>query len=335
MPFISGEAYSNELETKVKVALDYPANDSIALPNKTNTPDSNLIVFANNTVLLDSPPFVLFQLGSKAEYLWTCFSLRLKPSTVQNVNVSITATGLGQAAFAYEDLKSNISNNPAVEDAPEPICKVFRGSSKGWTQNFSHWSQFLELSLDRQESKRIALRIPVDLVPQAGSSVEGKIIIIEPQRKPLEVPIEIQRASDSIIVIGFQWFFSVAFPALLTAGLAFLATQVNSEMTLRREQEEKFNNFKRERKKMLDDFFSGFYSELDRKHTEDDDNFVILLKHELENQEILQHIPLHKSKKLSEALNQNRPEEIKQELSKLFPSQKKIIQNSSKNISND
>lgn len=334
MPSISREADSNGLGGKAEAAQDSSGNDAIALPKKTNTPDSNLIIFANNTVLLESPTFQLSKLDPKlifqeeqAEYLWTCFSIRLKPSTIDNVKVSITATGLGQAAFAYEDLKSIIANKPAVEDTSEQQCKVFRGSSKGWTQKFSPWSQFLEeLQLNHhKEGKRIAVRIPADLVPQAGGSIEGKIIVLEPQQKPLEVPLKIQRASQPILLKGFQWFFSVAIPV----GLGFLATKVNSEIVSRGQYEEKFNTFKRQQKEMLDKFFSGFYVELDKKYQQDNDNFVSLLELELENKDILKYIPPHKSKKLYKVLNQNQREKINQELIKLFPMQKKIMMNSS------
>ena len=290
MPSISREAYSNGLGDKAKAAQDSSANDSIALPKKTNTPDSNLIIFANNKVLLDSPPFTLSKLGSKltfqeekAEYLWTCFSIRLKPGTVQNVKMNITATGLGQTAFAYEDLKSNIANNPAVEDTPEQQCKVFRGSSKGWTQKFSPWSQFLEeLQLNHhKEGKRIAVRIPADLVPQAGGFVEGKIIILEPQQKPLEVPLKIQRASQPILLKGFQWFLSVAIPV----GLGLLATKLNNDFASKRKKEEKFNTFKIKYKEDLDEFFS-YYKQIDKEHKEDRDAFMDLLVKELKNKKI-------------------------------------------------
>jgi uncharacterized protein YlbG (UPF0298 family) len=305
----------------IALASNTPAQTNLSQETQK---ESDLIIFDNYTILLDSPPFLskMPWQQEKPEYLWTCFSIRTKPEINQMIKVNIAANGLGQTEFASTDQLSS--------------CEMFRGSGGGWTDKVLNWSPFLDLEINfidprsnkfSQGTKVVAIRIPVDLVPQPGRSIEGKIMVIEPNRKSSELPLKIEMsASNSIstspIFTVLQWFIGIAIPAWLTYRLGMAAAQEKTRSDSKAQEWREFNAFKEQNREKLRKFFYYDYSRITKPDSEpavlSEKEIIDHLRSELEKEDFLKSIPRSERKALEKAFNGKKLNKVENKLVDLF-----------------
>jgi hypothetical protein len=305
--------------------------------------ESRVLVLGNTPTLLDERHAPLSQIVSgfrsawnrtspSDEYLWTCFSIR--PKTVANqsqsqpgvnqdpIKLSISSRGLGPTAFAYKN--ANGCAGQSEGNGPNQMCKVFAGEGGGWTKDFACWQPVLELSLGPREEV-IAARVPVGLVQQAGNTVEGMIIVQEPLQKPQEIPLRVERPADPFNT-GLQWFAGIALPALVSFGLGYGASKLNTKLSSRTDQQKSFTDFKDDEYGVLDAFFTTFYPAAYMTYPNDETKRARELVKEMRSKGILRHIPHKERKKLEQALESCKEEQIKKKLLELFKDWKAEIE---------
>jgi hypothetical protein len=298
-------------------------------PKPTPLAEPSVLVTDNHPALLDEEGSVFGWLSSSVwsklrrvppadEYLWTCISLHSKNSFDPNVkpaNVTISASGLGGAAFAVLEGNPCPGANKA-EDGPTQRCKIFSGPGGGWTKDFGCWQSVLTVPLE-QQPKLIGVRIPAGLVQQAGNSIEGKITFDEALHKPLEVPLKIERPPDPINT-GLQWFLGIAVPAVLSFIIGYVVLKTNTRVSSRSEQVNAFNTFKDESYDVLDTFFTVFYPAAYQANPRDAKIVFGALRKEMRNQKILKSIPQKERKLLERAMNLFEEEQFHASLIVLF-----------------
>jgi hypothetical protein len=266
-------------------------------------------------------------------YLWTCFSLHSKKSPgpgepgfaadVKPLSVNITGVGLGQVAFAIPNA-GGCQGAVNTDNGPGQMCKVFTGTGGGWTNSFGCWQTMLTLPLDNNE-KVIGVRIPVGLVKQPGNAVEGQLVVDEALHKPLEIPLRIENPSDPIST-GFQWFFGIAIPALLSVAIGYLALKVNTKVSSRSAQVSKFATFKDEQYDVLDSFFTNFYPGSYQASPNNPKALTKALRTEMRKQNILANIPNRERKRLELALRLCDEPEFQKSLTTLFIEWRQVIE---------
>jgi hypothetical protein len=299
--------------------------------------EPRVVVSDNHSVLLDEQVSLPAQLAlavsykihgvaATDEYLWTCFSLHSKEELTSAdvsgnkigkpvASLTVSAMGLGPVAFAVPDANGCPSASK-IQDGPAQACKVFRGPGGGWTNSFGCWQSVLTLPLDQHE-KVIGVRVPVGLVQQPGNAVEGKIIIDEAVHKALEIPLKIERPSDPVST-GFQWFFGIAIPALLSFGIGYVALKLNTRFSTRTEQLKAFRSFKDSEYDALDTFFTNFYSGAYDANPANPKGLVAELRKEMLKKKILSSIPQKERNRLEKALNLCQEKQIQESLGALF-----------------
>lgn len=298
-------------------------------------PEASVFVSGNVPALLDRPLSPLSQMYSKVvswggsesqdRYLWTCFTLRPRADAGPGQaaagekkaqgSVTISALGLGASTFSYK-VEGGCPGVHEEGSGPDQLCKVFAGGGGGWTKQFSCWKEALELPLDQPE-RTIGVRVPVGLVQQAGGSVEGKIVIQEPSRKPLEIPLKIERPADPFST-GLEWFGGIAIPALLSFGLGYGASKMNTKLSSRTEQQQGFGNYKDESFSELNAFFKTFYPAQCKLYPNDWRSISAQLIEEMRRTKMLRHVPQKERRALEKALVRGDEADIKKHLVKLF-----------------
>lgn len=143
----------------------------------------------------------------------------------------------------------------------------------------------------------LRVRVPADLVPEAGMTVEGKIVVLVPAYDPLELPLKVTKvASAGAAASG--WVLGIVVPALLTAALAYFGHKWTNAWSARRKLEEEFIAYKDQKFEDLRRFFTIFYPTIYLGATPD----VQPLAEELRSQHIIDRIPYRIRRRLETAL---------------------------------
>jgi hypothetical protein len=144
-----------------------------------------------STSLIDNLPLL-----SRNDINVICFSVRALADPVGSS--SITSTGLGNSEFGLIDVGTAC---PA---------KAPRGTAT------------LALPALRADSDvRLWMSFPREIIVNTGDSVDGKILVIVPQKKNLEVPLKVQAPSWSPLFTALLWSVGVIIPATITFLLGF------------------------------------------------------------------------------------------------------------------
>ena len=153
----------------------------------TETTSDNLVV-TNNVAVVRFSPSVWDRLPLVGGHTANEMVFQIRP-VKQSVPVAVvTSSGLGNAVFIRESDRATTTPQAGffnIRRCPEPT----------WTGVSS-----LSLSdLKVGEDVKVRIRFPCDLVNDPGDTLEGKIIIMAPPQKPLEV----ERGKSACIIFRF------------------------------------------------------------------------------------------------------------------------------------
>jgi hypothetical protein len=229
------------------------------------------------------PPLGLsvFSAFSRQNEVCTNFALRSRKGLVPEV--SVTSTGLGDATFV------DLATKPQVRQTMLPLTNL------------------------NTDGKSIQVCLPSQSVPSPGDSIEGKLLVLVGDRKPLEVPLKLDRPSSDPISSALQWFGALVVPALV----AILIASVTAYLAERRKQKVRFEKFRDLAYAELRDFFGTHYATLHR----DNMNAARLsaaLENALREQRIWARIPDRERHRLIKCLRGSNAEATRGLLSKLF-----------------
>jgi hypothetical protein len=208
-------------------------------------------------------------------------------------NTIITSAGLGPAQFSVADLKS--SSGPATA---------------------------LLLPIVSVAGVRLTLCIDANLVAYPGDSLDGKILVLINDERPIETSIRVDKPVTDPPSAAFLWFVALCIPALLTAIVALITSRVAE----RRKQLARFSRYQDIAHSQLKDFFTTHYGTLYTQH-EKDALFADALEVALREQRIWLRIPDRERRRLVKDLRCARRERIRRLLTKLFDDWRKDIDN--------
>jgi hypothetical protein len=167
----------------------------------------------------------------------------------------------------------------------------------------------------------LCLCISSDLVPNTGDSIDGKILVLASDRKPVEVPIKLDRPSSDPPSSALLWFLALIVPALLTYWIA----RLTAYRTERNKQVGRFVKYRDLAYLDLRDFFRTHYATLHKDNT-DDQQFAIELEKALREQRIWSRIPDQERAELTRRLRLTRRKETRILLARQFPDWKQEIE---------
>jgi hypothetical protein len=169
---------------------------------------------------------------------------------------------------------------------------------------------------------RLRLCLPARLVPSAGDSVSGKILILTPDRKPIEVPMKLSRPSSDPPSSALLWFVALLIPALLTYGVA----SVTAYRTNRNKQLARFGKYQDLAYSELKMFFGTHWENL--QHADPNSpSFEVALEDALREYRIWSRIPDKERESLRKLLRcrSASKEQIARLLATQFPDWKEKI----------
>ena len=254
------------------------ASDDASKQNQESAPPA--VIISENVTTVVVPTSYFFGDAWKQQ-IDMSFVVR-SASSVKH-SVAITSSGIGNASFL-------ISGTGA--DAAKP---------------------FLQTEVD-ENGKRIILRLSRDLLPSSSTSLEGKIVVLVANSKPVEALVKIERPSP-LVFTSFQWFWAIVLPAAVGALLTYFGTRLAGSWTARSAALTGFGKFKDENYTLLSTFFTAFYPTASKGSDED---FAKNLDAELRKKNILSAVAGRERRKLEIALRRRDRSKIKQCLRKLF-----------------
>lgn len=204
-----------------------------------------------------------------------CTGVTVWPASPSVSDVRMVTTGLGRATLGQEQAG-------ASTDCDKPLP--------------AEGPQLLVASLP-PDGISLRVRVPADLVPEAGTTVEGKIVVIVPSYEALELPLKVTSvASAGATATG--WVLGIVVPALLTAGLAYFGHKATTAWTARRKEEEDFLTFKDQNFEELGRLFTNLYPTIYDSDSPD----LQTLAEELRSKHFIDHIPRRIRRELETAL---------------------------------
>jgi hypothetical protein len=160
------------------------------------------------------------------------------------------------------------------------------------------------------------MRFPPDLITNSGDSVEGKILVVSPQKKNLEVPIKVQAPSWSPFFTAMLWAVGVIVPAIVTLLLGYQGSKLFARWQTRDTELAKLRTFITERYPLLGDLFTVHLATV---MANADPDFPERMRVALTQHQVLDAIPDRERKEISSAIARCQRESIKQKLAELFP----------------
>lgn len=278
------------------------------------SPTPEVVVTENPSVLYTSPSWwgIFLFLGKNQDV--ARFSIRSRTNPIQDVQ--ITSTGLGGATFALE------RPNSASGCQPSPGSVSGQGGSS-CPEGSGNESPCIRLSCLDKMGQRIRIHLPDSLAPNPGNSVTGKILILIPQQKQIEVSLKVERPASPWST-AVQWFLGILIPTLITAGIGYGVNKLATSSGARHDRQKQFAKYKDNNRDDLQEFFEFRYATLYHDYV-DDRKFASELSRDLEDHGHLVAIPYDQRKGLLKALQRGRREEIQKRLIGPFPDWKEAI----------
>jgi hypothetical protein len=224
-----------------------------------------------------------------------CTSFYVSSRTRAAHQLVITSSGLGAATFKEEP------------------------SSTGYQCPNSNAAEQSHLVLPSLEgTTRILMRLPASDLPEAGNSIEGKIIVATNNQKPLEIPIKFENPSSHFRT-AWLWVWGILLPGGITFGFGYLAAVANGWLATRRTERQTFEKYRDANYVKLDRFFTGPYTVSQEKSQKDDLEFARAIRAALVKEQLLAEMPRYSRRKLEKQIRLHNREKIKSLLAKLFP----------------
>lgn len=272
------------------------------------TAENNLVV-TNNTAVVRFSPSMWDRLPLIGNYTLNETVFQIRATTKDVANVVITSSGLGNAVFMKDG--SPETNAPVRQFAlscPEP----------SWAGTPSLVLPELKMG---QEVK-IRMRFPCDLVNDPGDSLEGKILVIAPQQKMLEVPVKVQSSSVSTAYTALLAFVGIMVPALVGALVGYLFLKLQTNWSEQRTHWTTLRKFILDNPVEMQNFFIDYYKVAAAK---DDHEFAKNLHDRFVAKQWVETIPPREWRRLERAFSDCDRKEIDKRLAKLFPGYKRHI----------
>jgi hypothetical protein len=265
------------------------------------TAETNLVVI-NNTAVVRFSPSWWDRLPLIGNYTANETVFQIRATTKDVAYVDITSSGLGDAVFVVDGSQTTVPANQFARGCPEP----------SWAGRSNLRVENLKVGQD----VKIRMRLPCNLVSDPGDSLEGKILIMAPQQKMLEVPLKIQSPPASSAYTAFLAFLGVMIPALV--GYWFFKRQ--GKWSEHRSHWATFRKHILDNSNEINNFFGVYYYEL---RSVDDRSFAQKLHNEFVTRGWVATIPPREWQKLEKAFINRRA--IKKHLSKLYSGWKEHI----------
>ncbi len=264
-------------------------------------------------IVSEMPATVYLPTSTSGETHTITFFVRSR--TPAMLEVQITSAGLGGAMF-----RTNAGSAPvagSMPNTPNSFASQYCPAVTG------KLTPCLTLPRLDQHGMHLQVELPVQLVPQPGNSVAGKILMFAAGQKPLEVPLTLQRLAPELTWTYVQWGLGIFVPALLSFLFGYSSGKFNLWNTERREQLNRLRSFKDEKFTELNVFFGTYYGNLYKD--EGPTTFVSTMYKKLAEQNYLPQIPLRERRKLERARRKNKLESFKKTLAKVFPEWEQAI----------
>lgn len=252
----------------------------------------NLGAVRYSPLLLDNLPFL-----EKNNKNVVCFSVRSMLAPVSGAKVA--ATGLGDVEFGLLDAGSKCPSRPSQGVATLALPE-----------------------LKPDADTRVWMRFPENVIGNTGDSIEGNILILEPKKKNLEVPLKIQSPTWSSLFTALLWGIGVIIPAgigLLSVYLGNIWFGVWQERRAERGKLEAFITDKYPALQVL------FKDHLPTVMGNEDKVFSENISTALDARGIMEVIPAAEREKLRAAIARCQRDQIRKLLAKLFPDWKENI----------
>jgi len=243
-----------------------------------------LVVFSGNQSSLHlRPPLGLsaFSVFSRQNEVCTNFAVRARKAVLPEVGV--TSTGLGDSTFA------DLATKPPVRQTTLLLTNL------------------------NTSGRSLQVCLPSYLVPNPGDSIEGKVLVLAGDGKPIEMPLKLDRPSSDPTSAALQWFVALALPALLT----ILIASLTGYWTERRKQKARFERFRDLAYAELRDFFGTHYATL-LKDNKKPGQLSAALENALREQRIWPRIPDKERRLLVKCIRTSKTEATRNLLIKLF-----------------
>jgi hypothetical protein len=264
-----------------------------------DTPDPlpSVVVSGTEAELHIRPPLNLTLLSFLSGHSEICTSFTVSARKEPVPKVVVTSAGFGAATFA----------DPAAPAARQTAWTLQNVTAKG---------------------SALRLCLSPDLAPNAGDSDAGKVLVVAPDQKPVEMPIKLERPASDPPSSALLWFIALVIPAILTYWIA----RLTGYQTERNKQLGRFRKYKDLSYPALQDFFTAHYATLcepARKDRSDKSQkkFAMDLEEALRAQRIWSRIPDKERKVLVKLLRPDKPshEKIGRFFAREFPEWKDKI----------
>src|SRR5262249_43129304 len=143
--------------------------------------------------------------------------------------------------------------NSASGCQPSPGSLSGQGGSS-CPEGSENESPCIRLSCLGKTGQRIRIHLPDNLAPNPGNSVTGKILILIPQQKQIEVSLKVERPASPWST-AVQWFLGILIPTLITAGIGYGVNKLTTSWGAQRDQEKQFAKYKDNNRDKLEKFF--------------------------------------------------------------------------------
>lgn len=268
------------------------------------TAENNLVV-TNNTAVVRFSPSVWDRLPLIGDYTVNETVFQIRTTTKDVSNVVITSSGLGNAVFVKDGSPgTNAPVSQFARSCPEP----------SWAGTPS----LVLPELNVGQEVKIRMRFPCDLINDPGDSLEGKILVIAPQQKLLEVPLKVQSSSVSTAYTALLAFVGIMVPALV----AYSFYKMQNRWSEHRAQWAAHEKFILDNSGVLHNFFSAYYKEV-VEH--EDHEFARKLHGEIVSKGWVATIPPREWRRLEKAFSNCSRKTIRRRLAKLFPGYRQHI----------
>ena len=105
----------------------------------------------------------------------------------------------------------------------------------------------------------LLLLLPDDAFPQATSGAKGKILLLRPDRPPIEATLTLRRNDYPPYLRAFLWILSVAVPLLVSGWLTLRIFAAQKRIESDNAEREAFNQYRQDMATELEGFFDGLY----------------------------------------------------------------------------
>ncbi|WP_332877119.1 hypothetical protein [Massilia sp. S19_KUP03_FR1] len=167
------------------------------------------------------------------------------------------------------------------------------------------------------------LALPDAAFPDASAGTNGKLLLLRHDLPPFEVAISIRREEYGTVWRAISWFFGIALPALVTAGLGLMVYRAQKFFDVRSGEQASLDRLRRDENGQLRKFFAETFKHI--VALQDNHQFTSMMAHELTQSRILFDLPGRTRDPLLVALREADRERVKSLLKAAFPDFEQFI----------